>query len=180
MDLDRCGLKNGSRHAATGRSRTCSNMRRKSSAGARHIVRYVSRKGSQFSKTRLEPAPAVFSFYSRRPLFLQACQRAGERWRLPPSSQVQFDRKPLSRRRFSRGSCSAHSLWAFFAAVREAPRFRPDRLVGIPVPVDLVLAAISRRRVQERHTWISIGCRRVEAALALRNELAHRERGREC
>jgi low affinity Fe/Cu permease len=32
-----------------------------------------------------------------------------------PSSQVQFDSRKLSRRRFSRGSCLANSLWASLA-----------------------------------------------------------------
>jgi hypothetical protein len=37
-------------YAAIGRSRACSSSRRNSGCGARHMVRYVSRKGSQFDQ----------------------------------------------------------------------------------------------------------------------------------
>ena len=59
-----------------------------------------------------------------------------------PSSQVQFDSRKLSRRRFSRGSCLANSLWAFFASSRSADAFFQIGFVGVAVPFDLALAAI--------------------------------------
>jgi len=50
-------------YAAIGRSRTCSSSRRNSGCGARHMVRYVSRKGSQIWGRPLAIPPAVFPIW---------------------------------------------------------------------------------------------------------------------
>ena len=57
-------------YAAIGRSRACSSSCRKSGCGARHMVRYVSRKGSQISE-----GPLAMSDRGREPHACRARSR---------------------------------------------------------------------------------------------------------